>query len=89
MCLVRIGEGFLRHLFWILVEIWAARHIMGVVCSLVLILQLRFPPRKANADCEISFRMKEMLADKETTERHARESAAWIQREQAKDAERK
>lgn len=33
-------------------------------------------------------RMKEMLADNEETERHARESAQWIQREQAKDAKR-
>ena len=33
-------------------------------------------------------RIKEMLKDKEATERHAAESAKWIQREQAKDAER-
>lgn len=33
-------------------------------------------------------RMKEMLADKEATEKHAKESAAWIQREQAKDAKK-
>ena len=34
-------------------------------------------------------RMKEMLADKEATEKHAAESAKWIQREQANDAEKK
>lgn len=33
-------------------------------------------------------RMKEMLKDKAATERHASESAAWIQREQAKDAKK-
>ncbi|KAK0509841.1 hypothetical protein JMJ35_007235 [Cladonia borealis] len=33
-------------------------------------------------------RMKELLADKEATERHAQESAKWIQREQAKDAQK-
>ncbi len=33
-------------------------------------------------------RMKELLADKEATEKHAKESAVWIQREQAKDAQK-
>lgn len=32
--------------------------------------------------------MKELLADKEATEKHAKESAEWIQREQAKDAKK-
>lgn len=34
-------------------------------------------------------RMKELLKDKAATEKHAKESAAWIQREQAKDAAKK
>ena len=33
-------------------------------------------------------RMKELLGDKEATERHAREAAEWIQRGQKGDAER-
>ena len=33
-------------------------------------------------------RMKELLADKEATEKHAQEAAQWIQREQAKDAKK-
>lgn len=34
-------------------------------------------------------KVKEVLANKEETEKKAKESAAWIQREQAKDAEKK